>query len=307
MTVKPDMITILGHTAAGKTGIAASVAFKVGGEVISADSRQVYRDMSVGTGKDLDDYIVNDRMVPVHLVDIRDAGEEYNVFEFQKDFHLAFGGIRSRGMIPVLCGGSGMYLEAVLRGYDMIKVPVNKDLRESLEGKSLEELGRILSSYRDLHNNTDTDTVKRAIRAIEIADFMKKEVSAVDNFPPPASLTFGIRYERDERRSRITRRLMQRLEEGMIEEAEALLARGISHDKLEYYGLEYKYLSLYLKGELSYEEMIERLNTAIHQFAKRQMTYFRGMERRGIKIHWLQGEEDHAVLADRIADAWQSI
>lgn len=290
MTASYDLISILGHTAGGKTAVAASVAHALDGEVISADSRQVYRDMTIGTGKDLDDYLVEGQRVPVHLVDIREAGEEYNVYAFQKDFLSVYTRLKGNGIVPVMCGGTGMYIESVLRRYEMLRVPVNETLRKELEGKSLPELAAILRSYKSLHNRTDTDTKKRAIRAIEIAVHKDNNLEDPGEMPPIRSLTIGISYARDTRRRRITERLKARLEEGMVEEARALLGKGVSHAQLEYYGLEYKYLSRYLSGELSYDEMLSQLNTAIHRFAKRQMTYFRGMERRGIPITWLPGE-----------------
>jgi len=297
-----DLITILGHTAGGKTAIAAQVAHALGGEVISADSRQVYRGMTIGTGKDQDDYLVNGAQVPVHLLDIRTAGEEYNVFEFQKDFFDVYSRLKEAGTVPVMCGGTGMYIESVLRQYEMLHAPVNQALREELEGKGLEELNEILGRYRALHNQTDTTTRKRAVRAIEIAVHMEASGEVPAELPRLRSLTIGISHERDRRRQRITSRLRSRLEQGMIEEARELLRNGVSHAKLEYYGLEYKFLSRYLSGTLTYDEMFTRLNTAIHRFAKRQMTYFRGMERRGIPITWLPGEASPEENVGRIVD-----
>lgn len=289
MSEKPDILTILGHTAAGKTLLAANVAARLGGEVISVDSRQVYRGMSIGTGKDYDDYKVEGKMVPFHLLDIVDAGSEYNVFEFQKDFRNIYDKLMASGILPVLCGGSGLYLESILRKYELVRVPVNNALRKLLEEKNLDDLTEILEQYRSLHNTTDTKSRKRVIRAIEIAEYMKNNEADVEKKEDLRSLNIGVSYDREERRSRITQRLKERLSSGMIEETERLLQDGISHEKLEYYGLEYKYLSRYLAGVISYEEMTTQLNTAIHQFAKRQMTYFRGMEKRGIKIHWIDG------------------
>lgn len=302
MAAPYDLITILGHTAGGKTAVAVRVAHALGSEVISADSRQVYRDMTIGTGKDLSDYLVDGVQVPLHLVNIRNAGEEYSVFEFQKDFLAVFKGLNAEGVVPVMCGGTGMYIESVLRKYEMLRVPVNETLRNELEGKGLEELAGILGRYRSLHNRTDTGTKKRAIRAIEIADHMEKQGAVHTEIPPINSLTIGISHERDIRRSRITARLKARLEEGMVDEVRALLRKGVSHEKLEYYGLEYKYLSRYLAGKLTYDEMFSQLNTAIHRFAKRQMTYFRGMERRGIPITWLPGEASPGENAQKIVD-----
>lgn len=305
MATPYDLITILGHTAGGKTAVAARVAHAVGGEVISADSRQVYRDMTIGTGKDYDDYMVDGLRVPVHLTDIRAAGEEYNVFEFQKDFLSVYSSLKEAGKLPVMCGGSGMYIESVLRQYEMLHVPENRALRKELEDKSLEELHMILSSYRTLHNQSDSTTRKRAMRAIEIAAYMEASGEVSAGMPRIGSLTIGISFERERRRQRITDRLKSRLEQGMIEEVRELLANGVGHEKLEYYGLEYKFLSRYLSGALTYDEMFSQLNTAIHRFAKRQMTYFRGMERRGIPIIWLQGESSQDELVRMIVDLFR--
>lgn len=284
-----DIITVLGHTAAGKTSFAAHLAFAVRGEIISADSRQVYRRMDIGTGKDYADYLVNDYRVPVHMIDILDAGEEYNVYLFKRDFLQVFADISERGVLPVLCGGTGLYLESVLRNYRLLNVPLNPGLREKLEAKSDMELAGILKLYVPPHNTTDTAYRKRLIRAIEIAKYQSAQgVKAADG-RELSPLVLGIRFERSLRRERITQRLRMRMQEGMVEEVEALLSRGVSAEKLDYYGLEYRFVSKYLLNELSYEEMFHKLNTAIHQFAKRQMTYFRGMERRGIQIHWLDG------------------
>lgn len=282
-----SMITILGPTACGKTAFAAHLAFNIGGEIISADSRQVYRAMDIGTGKDLDDYIMEGKKVPYHLIDIADAGEKYNVFRYQHDFLEAYNDIRSRNVVPVLCGGTGLYIESVLRGYHLSPVPQNHALRASLEGKTLEELTDILKGYKALHNTTDTDTVQRAIRAIEIEDYCAKIPLEDRYFPEINSLVVGLDIERDLRREKITRRLKQRLDEGMVDEIRELIEKGVSPDDLIYYGLEYKYLTLYVIGKMSYEEMVRLLEIAIHQFAKRQMTWFRGMERRGIEINWI--------------------
>ncbi|MCF8226057.1 MAG: tRNA (adenosine(37)-N6)-dimethylallyltransferase MiaA [Bacteroidales bacterium] len=290
MSGKIDMLTILGHTAAGKTRLGACTAYELDGEVISADSRQVYRGMDIGTGKDYKDYVIGEKEVAVHLVDIADAGYEYSVFEFQRDFLDAAQKIRSKSLLPVLCGGTGLYIESVIRQYNMTRVPVNSTLRKQLELKDLDELKQILKRYRKLHNITDTETRKRAIRAIEIAEYMDSVNNEQERMPTVNSLTFGVAWEREERRRRITERLKQRFAEGMIEETEDLLKRGVGHAQLEYYGLEYKYLSRYLSGLVGYDEMFQQLNTAIHRFAKRQMTYFRGMERRGVHINWIRGE-----------------
>lgn len=283
-----DLITIIGPTASGKTPLAAALAHKLNSEVISADSRQIYRGMDLGTGKDLVDYVVEGHAVPYHLIDIADPGYKYNVFEFQRDFLTAYEAVMAKGLLPVLCGGTGMYVESVLRGYRLLPVPENKELRASLEHKSLEELTQILSTYKQLHNSTDVDTVKRAIRAIEIEEYYRQVPVSEREFPALKSLTVGLQIDRELRREKITRRLKQRLDEGMIDEVKGLLAQGVQAEDLIYYGLEYKYLTLYVLGQLSYEEMFTGLETSIHQFAKRQMTWFRGMERRGIEIHWLE-------------------
>ena len=279
-----NLIAILGPTATGKTALAAHLADRLGTEVISADSRQVYRRMDLGTGKDLVDYEVEGRHIPYHLIDIAEPGTKYNVYQYQQDFLRAYQDITSRGMLPIVCGGSGLYIESVLRGYRMADVPENKELRQRLEGKSLEELTAILKTYKNLHNTTDTDTAKRAIRAIEIAEFGQREETF---FPQLNSLVIGVSIDRELRRAKITRRLKQRLEEGMVDEVKRLLAEGIAPEDLIYYGLEYKFLTLYATGQLSYEEMFSQLEIAIHQFAKRQMTWFRGMEKRGVTIHWI--------------------
>jgi len=285
--MKYDLITILGPTASGKTPLAAALADRLGTEIISGDSRQVYRRMDLGTGKDLVDYVVEGRCVPYHLIDIVEPGYKYNVFEYQRDFLKAYEEITANGKLPVLCGGTGMYLESVLKGYRLLPVPENTELRASLEGKSLEELTKILEGYKKLHNSTDVDTAKRAIRAIEIEEYYKQQPPEYREFPSLKSLIIGVDIDRELRREKITRRLKQRLEEGMVEEVRNLLAEGIEPDNLIYYGLEYKYLTQYAIGELTFEEMFRQLETAIHQFAKRQMTWFRGMERRGFSIHWL--------------------
>ncbi|MBQ8874625.1 MAG: tRNA (adenosine(37)-N6)-dimethylallyltransferase MiaA [Bacteroides sp.] len=285
--MKYDLITIIGPTASGKTPLAAALANKLGTEIISGDSRQVYRRMDLGTGKDLVDYTVDGHEVPYHLIDIVEPGYKYNVFEYQRDFLKAYEEITAKGKLPVLCGGTGMYVESVLKGYRLLPVPENPELRASLEGKSLEELTHILEGYKKLHNSTDVDTAKRAIRAIEIEEYYKQQPPEYREFPSLHSLIVGLNIDRELRREKITRRLKQRLDEGMVEEVRGLLAEGIHPDNLIYYGLEYKFLTQYAIGELTYEEMFLQLETAIHQFAKRQMTWFRGMERRGFTIHWL--------------------
>ena len=285
--MKIDLITILGPTASGKTPLAAALADRLGTEIISGDSRQVYRRMDLGTGKDLVDYTVEGRQVPYHLIDIVEPGYKYNVFEYQRDFLKAYQEITAKNKLPILCGGTGMYIESVLKGYRLLPVPENPELRGSLEGKSLKELTGILEGYKKLHNSTDVDTAKRAIRAIEIEEYYKQQPAEYREFPSLKSLIIGVDIDRELRREKITRRLKQRLDEGMVEEVRGLLAEGIDPENLIYYGLEYKFLTQYAIGELTFDEMFHQLETAIHQFAKRQMTWFRGMERRGFTIHWL--------------------
>lgn len=283
-----DLIAILGPTASGKTSFAASLAYELDTEIISADSRQIYREMDLGTGKDLADYTVNGKQIPYHLIDIAEPGYKYNVFEYQRDFLNAYQSIKQKGRLPVLCGGTGLYLESVLKGYQLIPVPENPELRTRLAGKTLEELTDILSTYKTLHNSTDVDTAKRAIRAIEIEEYYATHDLSAREFPSINSLIIGVDIDRELRREKITKRLRQRLDEGMVEEVRQLLNKGIQPEDLIYYGLEYKYLTLYVTGEISFEEMFKQLEIAIHQFAKRQMTWFRGMERKGFKIHWIQ-------------------
>ncbi len=282
-----DMITVLGPTACGKTSLSVELAYVLNSEIISADSRQIYRGMDLGTGKDLCEYKVNGKDIPYHLIDIADPGYKYNVFEYQHDFLEVYNDIKSRGITPILCGGTGMYLEAVLKGYRLIPVPENPELREKLEKKSLQELTEMLSSYKKLHNSTDVDTVKRAVRAIEIEEYYKLKPAEYRDFPTINSVIVGLDIDREIRRQKITKRLKQRLDEGMVDEVRGLLDRGLTPDELIYYGLEYKYLTLHVIGELTYQEMFNQLETAIHQFAKRQMTWFRGMDRRGLKINWI--------------------
>ena len=286
------MITILGPTASGKTDIAAHLAYELGAEIISADSRQVYRGMDIGTGKDLEDYIVNGTPVPYHLIDICDAGAKYNLFQYQEDFLKAYDDITSRGVQPILCGGTGLYIESVLKGYHLSPVPQNPELRASLEGKSLEELTVMLKELKakagsNMHNKTDVDSCQRAIRAIEIESYNLENPIPVRDFPAIDSIIIGVNIDRDERRRKITNRLRKRLDEGMVDEIKQLLASGIPAEDLIYYGLEYKYITEYVIGKTSYDDMFRGLEIAIHQFAKRQMTWFRGMERRGFKIHWI--------------------
>ena len=284
------MITILGPTASGKTSLAAHLAARLGdAEIISADSRQVYRGMDIGTGKDLADYKVGGKVIPFHLIDICEAGEKYNLFRYQQDFHAAYDDILSRHRQPVLCGGTGLYIESVLKGYKMEAVPENPVLREQLKDRSLQELKEILEGYKTLHNVTDLDTTKRAIRAIEIQAYYREHGTLERDFPAIDSLIIGVSIDRELRRQRISERLRRRLEqEDMVGEVRRLLTRVPAED-LIYYGLEYKYLTLYCLGQLSYDEMVRQLEIAIHQFAKRQMTWFRGMERRGFTIRWIDG------------------
>lgn len=282
-----ELITIIGPTASGKTAFAAALAARLDTEIISGDSRQVYHSMDIGTGKDLADYVVDGKQIPYHLIDICNPGDKYNVFEYQHDFHKAFEEIRKKGKLPILCGGTGMYIESVLRGFKLLDVPQNPALRESLKGKSLAELEQILTSYKVLHNKTDVDSAQRAIRAIEIEEFYKTEAPDKREYVPINSLIIGVDIDRELRREKISRRLRARLDEGMVDEVRAILATGVKPEDLIYYGLEYKFLTLYIIGQLTYDEMISQLEIAIHQFAKRQMTWFRGMERRGLHIHWL--------------------
>lgn len=289
MNTPYTIITILGPTACGKTSLAVSLAQALGTEIISADSRQIYRRMDIGTGKDLEEYKVDGKIIPYHLIDIAEPGYKYNLFEYQRDFLKAYNSIRAKNMIPVLCGGTGLYIESVLKGYRMTPVPENPILRESLKNKSLEELTAILSGMKKLHNTTDVDTAARAIRAIEVQTYYAEHQVDERPFPKLNSLTIGIMVDREVRRQRITERLKQRLSNGMVEEVKGLLDEGIPAEDLIYYGLEYKYLTLFVTGQLSYNEMFRQLEIAIHQFAKRQMTWFRGMERRGIPINWIDG------------------
>jgi tRNA dimethylallyltransferase len=300
---KYNLLTILGPTASGKTRLASRIAAQIDGEIISADSRQVYRGMDIGTGKDYNDYIVNDVKIPAHLIDIEDAGKHYNVCCFQSDFIKVFKDIRSRNRFPLMCGGTGLYLEAVLKDYKLIHVPPNKELRKELELKTKKELIDILSQLKPkLHNKTDIETRRRAIRAIEIELYYRDNPQLDIHMPEINSMNIGVKFDRDNRRQRITERLKQRLEEGMLEEVRQLLDSGLTPRQLIYYGLEYKYLTFYLIGELSYREMFEKLEIAIHQFAKRQMTWFRGMEKRGTKIHWIDGNMPMNEKIEKVLD-----
>ncbi|MCP4456415.1 MAG: tRNA (adenosine(37)-N6)-dimethylallyltransferase MiaA [Cytophagales bacterium] len=300
---KHHMITILGPTATGKTGFAVRLATMLGSEVLSADSRQVYKQMDIGTGKDLQEYEVDGIKVPYHLIDIVEPGTEYNVYQYQKDFVKAFEDIVSRDKMPILCGGTGMYLEAILNGYELIPVPENDHLRKQLEVKTNDELVEELAKLRPLHNTTDSIDRDRIIRAIEIEQFNKENPPKQDSFPSIDSTLIGIRFERKTIRERITFRLKERLQNGMIEEVQGLLDSGIHPDKLKFYGLEYKFLTMHLLDELTYDETFQKLNIAIHQFAKRQETWFRRMERNGTSINWIDGnlaEEERIHHAMRI-------
>lgn len=292
------MITILGPTASGKTAIATHLAQRIGGEIISADSRQVYRRMDIGTGKDLSDYVNPEtgRHIPYHLIDIAEPGTKYNLFRYQEDFMKAYNDIQQQGATPILCGGTGLYIESVLKGYNLSPVPQNPELRESLKDKSLEELTTMLTELKKMtgsamHNKTDVDSCQRAIRAIEIEQYNMEHPTPLREAPAIDSLIIGVDVDREVRRERITRRLHARLEEGMVDEIRGLLSEGIKPEDLIYYGLEYKFITKYVIGELTYDEMVRGLEIAIHQFAKRQMTWFRGMERRGFKINWIKDEQ----------------
>ena len=294
---KYELITILGPTASGKTALAAALAARLDTEIISADSRQLYRGMDIGTGKDLADYVVDGKSIPYHLIDICDPGYKYNVFEYQHDFFRVFTSLRERGLVPILCGGTGLYIEAVLKGYKLLDVPPNPALRERLREKSLPELEILLASYKVLHNKTDVDSVQRAIRAIEIEEFYRTQAPDVREYAPLNSLLVGVAIDRELRREKISKRLRARLDEGMVDEVRRILSNGVAPEDLIYYGLEYKFLTLYIIGKLTYEEMVSQLEFAIHQFAKRQMTWFRGMERRGCTIHWLDAS---LPMADKV-------
>ena len=282
-----DLICILGPTASGKTKYAVRLALETGGEIISADSRQVYRGMDIGTGKDLSEYTVNGVQVPYHLIDIADAGEKYNLFQFQKDFERVYNDIKSRGKLPILCGGTGLYIDAVTRGYSLAEVPENPELRAELEKFSMEELSARLEGMKKMHNKSDIDSKKRVIRALEIEIYRQNSPVEYVQTDPINTKFIGISVSREERIARIDKRLRERLEGGMIEEVQRLLDSGISPEDLIYYGLEYKFVTLFILGRLTYEQMERQLAVAIHQFAKRQMTWFRGMERRGVNIEWV--------------------
>lgn len=308
--MEKKMVTILGPTASGKTELAARLAADIGAEIISADSRQVYRRMDIGTGKDLGDYHVDGHMVPYHLIDIVEPGTKYNLFQYQHDFLNAYNDIVGRGKNVVLCGGTGLYLESVLKRYRLSAVPENKELRTSLEGKTLAELTSILEELKrnngsTMHNTTDVDTAQRAIRAIEIETFNGEHPQDSADVPQIDSLVIGVAIDRETRREKISRRLKSRLQEGMVEEIRGLLDSGISPDDLIYYGLEYKYVTEYVIGRISLDEMFQRLEIAIHQFAKRQMTWFRGMERRGTLIHWIDSSLPIEDKIKQIKSLWK--
>jgi len=296
---KSNLIVVTGPTATGKTTFAAHLASQLNGEIISADSRQVYRGMDLATGKDFNDYIVDGKTIPHHMVDIVDPGYEYNVFEFQKDFLTVFDDINNRNKLPVLCGGTGMYIESILKGYRLIDVPENKNLRTELSTQTQQELIDLLNSFKVPHNITDTEDTQRLIRAIEIQEYYKNNPEINTSFPEIRSIVFGIHFEREVIRERITQRLKERLDKGMANEVKVLLQRGLTADQLKFYGLEYRFLTQYIIGELSYEEMFKLLNTAIHQFAKRQMTWFRRMEKQGFKIHWIDGDLPIEIKVDK--------
>lgn len=289
------MITILGPTATGKTKLAAGLAYLHDGEIISADSRQVYKGMDIGTGKDLEDYYVNDRTIPYHLIDIAEPGEEYNVYAFQQDFIRAYQQITAKEKLPFLCGGTGMYLEAVLKGYKLIEVPENHSLRQQFLHKSDEELQSLLLELRKSpHNTTDLNERNRIIRAIEIETYYQEHPEKPHGFPEIQHVILGIQFERAELRKRITERLKARLEDGLLEEVHYLLSAGLKPEQLKFYGLEYRYVTEYVNGEIDYNTMFTNLNTAIHQFAKKQVTWFRRMQRNGFNIHWIDGEQPKA-------------
>lgn len=289
LTLLDKLITILGPTATGKTKLAAHLAYELDGEIISADSRQVYKKLDIGTGKDLGDYVVQGKKIPYHLIDIHEVGHEYNVYEYQEDFHQVFSKIQQRNKTAILCGGTGLYIQAILDNYKLYPVSKNVKLRQELENKSQQELVSYLKRLGPIHNTTDTETSNRTIRAIEIALYCQKNQIEKTIYPPLDYIIFGISLERSIVKSRITGRLMERLDEGMVEEVEELLSEGVTVEQLKFLGLEYKFLAQYLNNELTYEEMVKKLNIAIHQFSKRQMTWFRRMEKQGHKIHWIDG------------------
>lgn len=292
MSLSTDsVIVILGPTACGKTSVATHLAAEIGAEIVSADSRQVYRGMDLGTGKDISEYVVDGVEVPYHLIDIVEPGSEYNLFFFQNDFINAFNGINKRGNYTILCGGTGMYINSILKKKRLLEVPINEELRIELRGLPVEELQKRVVSLKSLHNTTDLLNVDRLVRAIEIGEYeMKNRDSLNSQFPEFKSLVFGINYDREIVMKRINDRLKQRLDSGMIEEVEKLMETGVTAEMLLFYGLEYRYITRYILGEIDYNEMFTLLNIAIRQFAKRQMTYFRRMEREGVNINWIPEE-----------------
>lgn len=296
------LLTIIGPTACGKTSLACHLALKINGEILSGDSRQVYKGMTIGTGKDLTDYCIGENYIPYHLIDVVDAGYRYNVYEFQRDFVNAYNNIVSRKKTPILCGGTGMYIEAVLNGYKLIQVPSDELFRKECESKTDEELVGELLTYKKLHNKTDIDNRRRIIRAIEIERYYKQNPQQESEYPQFEPYILGVSIDVETRRQRIDERLKVRLNEGMIDEVKGLIDKGVSTDTLIYYGLEYKFITMYLLGKMNYEEMVTQLNIAIHQFAKRQMTWFRGMERRGLKINWIDGMQP---IEKRVDEAYQ--
>ncbi len=306
LTDKYDLITVLGATAGGKTSFAAQLAYHTNRDIIGADSRQVYRRMDIGTGKDLDDYIVNNKKIRLHLVDIVEPGYKYNVFEYQQDFIKVYKKLKNEGKKAILCGGSGMYIESIINAYKLLKVPENEKLRKQLGEKSLDELAKILIAYGNLHNKTDIEDKERALRAIEIAEYYKQNPDRRTGLENISKLVLGIKFDRDSRRRRITERLKYRLEHGMIDEVKNLLNGGVSAETLIYYGLEYKFITLYLLNKISYNEMFSKLETAIRQFSKRQMTWFRRMERQGTKIYWLDGYMSMDEKLERVKEIVQS-
>ena len=296
-----DLISIVGPTAVGKTSVAAHLAAAINGEILSADSRQVYRGMDLGTGKDYSDYVINGKQVPYHLIDIADAGYKYSVFEFQTDFLKAYSEVKARGNMPILCGGTGMYIDAVVKGYKLMKVPINDELRAELEAMTDQALEARLNALKTVHNRSDFDTRKRLIRAIEIEQYQKEHEVEVVAYPRINNIYFGILVDRTTRRERITDRLHARLKAGMVEEVQALIDGGVPVETMLFYGLEYKFIAMYILGQITYDQMVEQLNFAIHHFAKRQMTWFRKMERDGNTIHWIDGllpmeEKVNAIL-----------
>lgn len=301
-----DLVIVTGPTASGKTSLAVSVAHRLDGEIISADSRQVYRGMDIGTGKDFDDYFIEGTKIPFHLIDIADPGYKYNVFEYQRDFFKVYKSLKERNVFPVVCGGSGMYADSIIKGYKMDEVPPDTGLRSRLEKKSMEELTGILAAMKSLHNTTDIDTKKRVIRAIEIEHYNRNRKAHKSHMPRINSLVIGVMLDREVRRQRISMRMHQRLETGMVEEVKRIIDSGVDPEILLYYGLEYKYITLYLTGKLTYDKMVSDLEIAIHQFAKRQMTWFRGMEKKGTKIHWIDGELPMGEKVNRVLELLNS-